>query len=236
MAALIAAAFPVSECRRKIWRSMCVRLKLKLQKAGYKVVMTRDTDVFVPLASRVAIANSYPNAIFICIHFNSATRSGANGIETYYLQSRKRDARCRHSVECDRGAPSENRGIRRRGYYVLRKTTIPGVLVECGFLTNPTEAHLVLTADYREKLAEEILRGIQGKAPLVVRAPASQNYPAATEMELQPFNLTWEREPISCASRRNGARDDLHTPGKRNRAEQKRRVQDVGELIWTHPF
>ena len=167
---------------------VALRLKLKLQKAGYKVVMTRDTDVFVPLPSRAAIANSYRNAIFICIHFNSATRSGANGIETYYF--RRDSARLASDIHKNviAGAPSENRGIRRRGYYVLRKTAIPGVLVECGFLTNPTEAHLALTPDYRDKLAEEILRGIQGKAPLVVRAPASQNYPAATEMEQQPFN------------------------------------------------
>ena len=168
--------------------NVAVRLKLKLQNAGYKVVMTRDTDVFVPLPSRVAIANSYRNAIFICIHFNSASRSGANGIETYYF--RRDSAKLASDIHKNviAGAPSENRGIRRRGYYVLRKTAIPGVLVECGFLTNSMEAHLVLTADYRDKLAEEILRGIQGKAPLVVRAPASQNYPAATEMEQQPFN------------------------------------------------
>src|SRR5436190_16337173 len=60
------------------------RLKTILQNAGYRVVMTRDTDEFIPLGTRVAIANSQPNAIFICVHFNSATRRGANGIETYF--------------------------------------------------------------------------------------------------------------------------------------------------------
>src|SRR5206468_1956180 len=64
-----------------------LRLKPLLEKAGYKVVLTRDTDVFVPLGTRVAMANSYPNAIFVCIHFNSATRSGANGIETYFYST-----------------------------------------------------------------------------------------------------------------------------------------------------
>src|SRR5438045_9577050 len=59
------------------------RLKPLLEKAGYRVIMTRDSDVFVPLPTRVAIANSYPNAVFICVHFNSATRRGATGIETY---------------------------------------------------------------------------------------------------------------------------------------------------------
>jgi N-acetylmuramoyl-L-alanine amidase len=56
------------------------RLKALLAASGYRVVMTRDSDVFVSLAGRVAIANSYPNALFICIHFNSAKRMGAGGI------------------------------------------------------------------------------------------------------------------------------------------------------------
>src|SRR4029077_569408 len=60
------------------------RLKALLAASGYRVVMTRDSDVFVPLPTRVAIANSYRNAIFVCIHFNSARRMGANGIETYF--------------------------------------------------------------------------------------------------------------------------------------------------------
>src|SRR5947199_2545969 len=50
------------------------RLKTILEKAGYQVIMTRDSDVFIPLGSRVAIANAQHNAIFVCVHFNSATR------------------------------------------------------------------------------------------------------------------------------------------------------------------
>ena len=167
---------------------VALRLRRKLQAAGYKVVMTRDTDVFIPLPTRAAIANHYRNAIFICIHFNSATRDGANGIETYYY--RKDSAMLASNIHKNviAGAPTENRGIRRRGYYVLRRTSIPGVLVECGFLTNPTEARLAQTASYRDKLAENIARGVLGKPPTIVRAPASRNYPAATEVERQPFS------------------------------------------------
>src|SRR6059058_6602064 len=116
------------------------RLKTVLAASGYNVVMTRDSDVFVPLPTRVAIANSYPNAVFICIHFNSATRSGANGIETYFYSTESAPlAGSIHSALVS-AAPSENRGVRRRGYFVLRKTAVPAVLIECGFLTNPTEA------------------------------------------------------------------------------------------------
>src|ERR1051326_2602800 len=54
------------------------RLKRILQASGYRVVMTRDSDVFVSLGGRVAIANAYPGATFVSIHFNCASRSGAN--------------------------------------------------------------------------------------------------------------------------------------------------------------
>ena len=139
------------------------RLRNVLTAGGYRVVMTRDSDVFVPLPTRVAIANSNPNGIFVCIHFNSAKRMGAGGIETYfYTRNSLPLASAIHSYVVG-GAPSSNRGVRRRGYYVLRKTNIPAVLVECGFLTNPTEAAYAQTASYRQKLAEEIAAGVRGR-------------------------------------------------------------------------
>src|SRR5204862_6779480 len=91
-----------------------LRLNPLLEKAGYKVVLPRDTDVFVPLGMRVAMANSYPNAIFVCIHFNSATRSGANGIETYFDSTESAPlAASIHSAAVG-GAPSEHHGVPRR--------------------------------------------------------------------------------------------------------------------------
>src|SRR6516164_8530840 len=60
------------------------RLRSVLAASGYRVVMTRDSDVFVPLGTRTAIANSNRNAIFVSVHFNSAPRSSAGGIETYF--------------------------------------------------------------------------------------------------------------------------------------------------------
>src|SRR5437879_6607020 len=50
------------------------RLKGLLYAIGYRVVMTRDSDVFVPLQPRVAIANAYQNGIFVCIHCKLAKR------------------------------------------------------------------------------------------------------------------------------------------------------------------
>src|SRR6266478_3033031 len=139
------------------------RLKKALTANGYRVVMTRDSDVFVPLGTRVAIANSYSNAIFVSIHFNSAKRSGAGGIETYFFNRESLPLASAIHYFVAGGAPSSNRNVRRRGYYVLRKTSIPAVLVECGFLTNPTEAAYAQTASYRQKLAEEIAAGVRGR-------------------------------------------------------------------------
>lgn len=137
------------------------RVKTVLQTDGYRVIMTRDSDVFVPLPTRVAIANSYRNASFVSIHFNCASRSGANGIETYYYRSDSASLAASIHRNVLAGAPSENRGIRRRGFYVLRRTAIPSVLIECGFLTNPTEGSLAQTGAYRQRLAEQIARGIR---------------------------------------------------------------------------
>src|SRR5436190_19158010 len=139
------------------------RLRNVLSASGYRVVMTRDSDVFVPLPTRVSIANSYRNAIFVCIHFNATQRAGAGGIETYfYSRGSLPLASAIHNYVVG-GAPSANRGVRRRGYYVLRSTNIPAVPVECGFLTYTTEAAYAQTASYRQKLAEEIAAGVRAR-------------------------------------------------------------------------
>ena len=142
---------------------VALRLRNVLSANGYHVVMTRSTDVFVPLGGRVAIANSYRNAVFVCIHFNATGRSGASGIETYFYSRDSLPLASAIHYYVTGGAPSANRGVRRRGYYVLRKTAIPAVLVECGFLTNPTEAAYAQSAGYRQKLADEIAAGIRGR-------------------------------------------------------------------------
>lgn len=162
------------------------RLRSIMEAAGYRVVMTRKNDTFISLGQRVAIANSQRNATFISIHFNSAPRSGANGIETYYYRSDSASLAANIHRNVVAGAPSENRGIRRRGYYVLRKTNIPAVLVECGFLTNPNEGSYAQTGSYRQKLADEISRGLRGVRATVNR-PISRSSSASSEVLTQPL-------------------------------------------------
>ena len=162
------------------------RLRNVLAAKGYNVVMTRDSDVFIPLPTRVAIANSNRNAIFVCIHFNATQRRGAGGIETYFYSRDSLPLASAVHYYVAGGAPSSNRGVRRRGYYVLRKTNVPAVLVECGFLTNPTEAAYAQTASYRQKLAEEIAAGVRGRNS-VGGALSTTRVATSETVPLQPY-------------------------------------------------
>jgi N-acetylmuramoyl-L-alanine amidase len=139
------------------------RLERALRATGnVRTVMTRRSDDFVSLSGRVAIANRFRNrdALFVSIHYNAGRREGAYGIETYYQGSRSyRFARAIH-YRVIRAMNSIDRGIRSRGFYVLRKTRVPSVLVECGFLTNRAEARRASDPDYRQATAEAIARAI----------------------------------------------------------------------------
>ena len=178
------------------------RLKKALATSGYHVVMTRDSDVFVPLGTRVAIANSYSNAIFVSVHFNSAKRSGASGIETYFYDRESLPLASAIHYYVAGGAPSSNRNVRRRGYYVLRKNRNPAVLVECGFLTNPSEAALAQSASYRQKLAEEIAAGVRGRNT-VTSALTTTRVATAESIPLQPYI---DQTKVSRSERRKSKR------------------------------
>lgn len=135
------------------------RVKACLQDAGLRVVMTRSTDVFIPLTQRVAISNAQKNAIFVSIHYNSAPRRGANGIETFGNTAGLPLAR-RIQRNVMKTTNGDDRGVKQRGFFVLRKNRKPAVLVECGFLTNPEDAARANSAAYRNRLAVQIARAI----------------------------------------------------------------------------
>jgi len=129
------------------------RLDRLLRAAGFRTVLTRYNDTFVSLPRRVAIANAQRNAIFISIHYNAAPRAAAEGFETYYYSRRSaRLAAACYSRIIDSWWGSR-RGVRTRGFFVIRRTTIPSVLVEPGFLTNPREAALISRPEVRQRIA-----------------------------------------------------------------------------------
>ena len=196
------------------------RLRNILRADGYRVIMTRDSDVFIPLPTRVAIANSYRNASFVSIHFNCASRIGANGIETYYYRGDSAALASSIHRNVVSGASSENRGIRRRGFYVLRRTAIPSVLVECGFLTNPTEGRLAQTGDYRQRLAEQIARGIR-------RQPAPYVRPLTSSLRSVALGNDFVRVParafLGAIGNRRSRRGTLRVRKRRKAAPTPRR-------------
>jgi N-acetylmuramoyl-L-alanine amidase len=136
------------------------RLQTALREAGFRTVMTRSGDYFVSLSQRCSIANSYRNSVFISVHFNAGRREGANGIETYYYHRASSGFAAAVHSRVLRAAGAENRGIRRRGFYVLRHTRAPAVLAECGFLTNGAEGRRISKPEHRQRLANALAQAI----------------------------------------------------------------------------
>ncbi len=162
-----------------------LRAREILQKAGFQVVMTRSSDRFIPLEERARFANRFQNAIFVSIHYN-AGKSNSSGIETYTLAPRHVPSTAADGPSVSDSQPmpgnvndTENmalatamhsalvkrsrlpdRGIKRARFVVIRETTIPGVLLELGFLSNPREARIIASPAYRQQLAVAIARGV----------------------------------------------------------------------------
>jgi len=138
------------------------RVEHILQKQGVRTTMTRSRDVFVPLSKRAQISNSYRGAIFVSIHFNSASRTSATGIETFY-HSRNRDsyvlARLVQSAILYKTG-NIDRGVKHRALHVLRYNERPAILVECGFITSRSELRKCLSPTYRQRVAEGIAMGV----------------------------------------------------------------------------
>lgn len=136
------------------------RLNRKLRESQFRTVMTRSSDVFIPLDQRVAIGNRQNNSIFVSIHFNDARRRGIHGFETYYNSpyARSLAQRIQSKLMGMRGA--SNRGVKTANFRVIRNAVYPSVLVECGFLSNRSEGAQARSADYRDMLADKISEAI----------------------------------------------------------------------------
>lgn len=157
------------------------RLNRKLRESKFRTVMTRNSDVFIPLDRRVAIGNSRDNSIFVSIHFNHARRRGIQGFETYYASPYARSLAQRIQGKLLTMPNARNRGVRTANFRVVKNAVYPSVLVECGFLSNRAEAGRARTAVYREMLADKIAEaiveerygpGVYNAPPAAVLAPA----------------------------------------------------------------
>ena len=176
------------------------KLRPLLQAKGFKVVMTRENDVFLPLELRANIANQTHDSIFVSLHFNATPNRAATGFEIYSLTPRGAPSTADDSlalsfVNMQAGSavdaqsfelstavyhsmlghiPEVDRGIKRARFAVLRRTSIPAILVEGGFLSETNDSKSVANPEWRGKLAEAIGVGIE-------------NYRDVTEKKQRPM-------------------------------------------------
>ena len=203
---------------------VALRARDMLQQLGFKVYMTRTTDEFIPLEERVRFANRFSNALFISIHFNSGGNA-ASGLETYTLAPRGvpsmaadgprlsdlqpcpgnvRDAEntalatATHASLVYR-SQMYDRGIKRARFVVIRDITIPGVLIEGGFLSNPDDSRRIASAAYRQQMAlcisnavRNYRNAVSSPPPDLVASrteklsPVAENYASAPSGASQP--------------------------------------------------
>jgi N-acetylmuramoyl-L-alanine amidase len=131
-----------------------------LAQQGIQVVMTRNSDYFVDLAPRVSMAQRAGADLFVSIHANSiGNRPDVNGLETYYFDSGQRLAQTIHNSILQ-NIDIRDRRVRKARFYVLRKNTMPAVLVEVGFVTGAQDAPRLATPAYQNQMAQAIANGI----------------------------------------------------------------------------
>ena len=165
---------------------MARRVRDALDGQGAKVVLTRNTDVFIDLPERARIANAYEDAIFVSLHFNAAANRAAQGFEIFAMTPRgapstQYEALSARDMVGEKGNAHEvqsfllasavfhamhgrlkmmDRGLKRARFAVLRLADMPGILVEGGFLSNPLDARRVASPQWRTRLAHAIAEGI----------------------------------------------------------------------------
>ena len=166
------------------------RVRTLLAGAGYNVLLTRNDDREVPLDARPALARTNRADLFVSVHFNSAlpsteprgaetfclTPSGAPSTSTKSTTLSAEDfvtfngnrfdndnvvlAHCIQQNLVARTGAAE-RGVKRARFEVLKDLACPGVLVECGFLSNASDVKLISQSAHRDKLAAAIAAGIE---------------------------------------------------------------------------
>ncbi|MFS8783890.1 N-acetylmuramoyl-L-alanine amidase [Synechococcus sp. R6-6] len=143
--------------------SVAHQVQRLLQERGYGVVMTRTDDREVLLQPRVDMAVQANAALLVSIHANALDRSGIHGIETYYLRPDSAELAAILHRSLVRATGAADRGVRRARFFVVRETPVgmPSVLLELGYVTNPTEGRKLATAEYQAILARAIADGIE---------------------------------------------------------------------------
>lgn len=143
---------------------VALQLAQLLQNRGVQVMLTRTSEVDVDLPPRVSLANRSGADVFVSLHANalSMDRPDVNGIETFYYQGGRAYelalAIQQQLMAVSPGTP--DRGARPGRFFVIRRTVMPSVLTEMGFVTGATDAPRLADARYRQQLAAALAAGI----------------------------------------------------------------------------
>ena len=163
------------EQEKDINLAISLKVKERLEKDGMEVVMTREKDVMLAdedasnkkledLNNRISIINECQPAVAVSIHQNSYSDASVKGAQVFYFTHSDKgkqaaEAMQKELLEFDQ---ENTRKIKANDtYYLLKKTEVPTVIVECGFLSCPEEAALLTDEAYQKKLAEAIAKGIE---------------------------------------------------------------------------
>jgi uncharacterized lipoprotein YddW (UPF0748 family) len=153
---------PTGAKEKDINLSISEKVRRQLAIYGFEVAVSRQDDTFIELDQRAAMANNWKSNIFVSIHQNSFGTT-ANGIETFYYtygstQSKLLATKIQNRLIENTGA--NDRGVKTAGYAVLRKTVMPAVLIESGFISNPAEEAKLKTDSYQKLITNSITTGV----------------------------------------------------------------------------
>lgn len=155
--------------------AIALKLERNLRENGINVVMTRKDDnglyketdsnkKVIDMKNRLAIIEEAKPVLAVSIHQNSYPDSSVSGVQVFYY---KDSAKSKEAAEIMQAQlirtlkPKKERVAKdNSSYYLLKKTSVPIVIVECAFMSNPTEAQLLTRDDYQEKVAWAIYMGI----------------------------------------------------------------------------
>lgn len=138
------------------------RVEAILTAKGVSVKMTRSTDVFVGLDERAKMANDWNADLFVSIHNNAFFDKKTNGTMTFFYTGSYKGKEYATIIQNDllKNLGSKDLGVKSNTFVVIKKTTMPAVLVEIGCLTNEEERAKLDTEAYRQKAAESLAESI----------------------------------------------------------------------------
>lgn len=131
-------------------------LKKILTKESAKIKMTRTKDEYVSLNDRNIKGDAY-----ISIHNDSLDSSNANGATVYWLQDNQEALAQTLNSNIQKKALLTNRGARQQNYQVLRQTNVPAVLLELGYISNPTDESMITDQIHRQVVEQAVVDGLK---------------------------------------------------------------------------